>query len=142
MATPWTEPVHALIERTPTTPAGLWSLMSTAVVASASLALVAGTDDDLSLSTTITYLREAITELECACPQLRLSGTVEDVGDAVPHDTEGCRSAITALIGAAHHLALKLTDTPADSTVPPQRRARIGHLLAHAMGSARGFDHD
>lgn len=112
MTDTWTEPVYMLVSRTPATMVGLWSLLQTAAVAAAELALLPGLDDDLSLTLTSADLHEAARELQWAHPYCAGASVVLDVGAAPLHDVHGCRTSIMALISAALRTSLGLLGQP------------------------------
>jgi hypothetical protein len=132
------EPVGEFIDRAPATPAGLWSLISTAAAATASLSLIPGQDDDLSLSAAIVDLRAAVIEVERIHPQPHLEGVVWDVDDAAPDGVLAHRSLITGLIGAAERLAAVMPEGPPAMSLDLLTATRVVHLLALAGAHVLG----
>jgi hypothetical protein len=129
----WVKPVYVLVSRTPATLVGLWSLLQTAAVAAAELALLPGLDDDLSLTLTSADLQEAARQVEWAHPYCPAAGLVLDVGAAPLDDVHGCRSAIGALIVAGTRTASGLLQEPDLSTTDLLSLVRILPLLASAQ---------
>jgi hypothetical protein len=127
--TSWPAPVRVLIQATPASVAGLWSLLSTGALAAAELALLPGLDDDLHLTLTSADLHEAAEHLTRHHLRPSSAGAVLDLAPAPSDDVPGCREALDLLLTTAMGLTEQLQADPQISTSQRSALTQIRSLL-------------
>lgn len=115
----WQDLKAELLDRLGNGVEALWSLLYAAQSGVFALSLITPLDEDFSLSDAATDLMLALDELECARPELLLTGFAMDLGPVGRDDLTAYRQSIQGLLSAAkEQLELLLKDGLAEFETP------------------------
>lgn len=139
MSVGWIAPAGALLERTPPTWSGLWSLLYTASHSALRLSLVAQFADGVELAYVAMDLREARDELEWLHEGLSADAPAMDLGPVRPgEDHQAARDVVQKLIdcalGVSRLLAAQSVDGAELSCL-----TRVEHRLRTAHAKIAGL---
>lgn len=138
MSVGWIAPAGALLERTPATWSGLWSLLYTAGHSTLRLSLVAKFADGVELAYVAMDLREARDELEWLHEGVAADAPAMDLGPLRPgEDHTAARNVVQKLIGSALDVSVLLAEQSPDAA-ELACLTRVEHRLRTAHAKIAG----